>query len=264
MALEEATVAVRPVGAEGRVVHDPGIVRAMVAECVIEPSTPLIKMFVVPGGVLVCALKFTTLVPLALSDEGAKLAFTPEGRLLAFRDTLPVSPPTKVTVIVLVGFDPGGKVIAAGDTEIVKFGSAVTTRVSIVLAVVDPLVPVTVTVALPTVAVLEAVKVSVLPADPVTDVGLKTAVTPAGRPVAVKVIALLKPLMDETVMLLVAEVPCITVAPVPEIVNPGSVEGGTAGNAFCTSVANSATQKVPAGGEFGIAPVGMPLANILS
>lgn len=93
--LEETAVAVNPLGADGTVVHDvPGMVRAMVAECVTEPSTPLIEMFVVPGGVLVCALKFTTLVPLALSEEGAKLALTPEGRLLALRDTLPVRPPT--------------------------------------------------------------------------------------------------------------------------------------------------------------------------
>jgi hypothetical protein len=96
MPLEEAAVAVSPVGDDGTVVHElePGTVRVMVAECVIDPSTPLIEIFVVPGGVLVCALKFTTLVPLALSDEGAKLALTPDGRLLALRDTLPVRPPT--------------------------------------------------------------------------------------------------------------------------------------------------------------------------
>jgi len=96
MPLEETAVAVSPAGAEGTVVHElePGIVRAMVAECVTDPSTPLIEIFVVPGGVLVCALKFTTLVPVALSDDGAKLALTPDGRLLALRDTLPVRPPT--------------------------------------------------------------------------------------------------------------------------------------------------------------------------
>src|ERR1700685_161596 len=266
MPLEDAAVAVSPAGAEGRVVHevDPGMVRAMVAECVIEPSTPLIEMFVVPGGVLVCALKFTTLVPLALSEEGAKLALTPEGRPLALSETLPVRPPTKVTVIVLVGFDPGGKLIAAGDTEIVKFGSAVTMRLRVVLPVVEPLVPVTVTVAVPTVAVADAVKVSVLPDDPVTEVGLKAAVTPTGRPVAVRATVPVKPLKGVTVTLLVAVGPCITVVPVAEMLKPGVVVLGIAGNAFCTSVANSVTQKVPAGGEFGIAPVTMPLASVLS
>ena len=164
----------------------------------------------------------------------------------------------------LVGFDLGGNEIADGDTEIVKFGSAVTMRLSVALAVVEPLVPVTVTVAVPTVAVAEAVNVRVLPAEPVTEVGLKAAVTPAGRPLALKVTVPLKPLKGETVTLLVAVVPCMTVAPEAETLKPGAVEVGTAGKAFCTSMANSVTQKVPAGGEFGIASVSMPLASALS
>ena len=166
--------------------------------------------------------------------------------------------------MVLVGFDPGGKVMAAGFTEIVKFGSAVTMRLRLVLSVVEPLVPVTVTVAVPTAAIAVAVKVSVLPADPVTEVGLKAAVTPAGRPVALKVTVPVKPLKGETVTLLVAVVPCMTVVPVAEMLKPGDVEVGTAGNAFCTSIANSVIQKVPAEGELGIAPVSMLLANALS
>lgn len=164
----------------------------------------------------------------------------------------------------LVGFDPGGNVIAAGDTEIVKFGSAVTMRLRVVLSVVEPLVPVTVTVAVPTVAAAEAVNVSVLPADPVTEVGLKAAVTPVGKPLALNATVPVKPLKGETVTLLVAAVPCMTVVPVAEMLKPGAVEVGTAGNAFCTSIANSVIQKVPAGGEFGIASVGMLFASALS
>ena len=163
-----------------------------------------------------------------------------------------------------MGLDPGGNEIAVGDTEIVKFGAAVTVRVNVALSVVEPLVPVTVTVAVPTVAVAEAVKVSVLPVEPVTVAGLKLAVTPAGRPLALKATALLKPLIAETVTLLVAVVPCMTVVPEAETLKPGLVEAGTAGNAFCTSAANSVTQKVPAEGEFGIAPVGMLFASALS
>jgi hypothetical protein len=65
--------------------------------------------------VLVCALKFTVIVPPgALTDEGAKLAF---------RETLPVSPPSNVTVIVAVGFVPGGRLTVVGDTEIKKVGA---------------------------------------------------------------------------------------------------------------------------------------------
>jgi hypothetical protein len=243
---------------------DPGTVRTIVAECVIVPLVPVIDTLYVPAGVLVCELKFTTLVPLLFSEEGAKLALTPLGRPLALRDTLPVRPPTKARVIVLVGFVPGGSEIAAGETEIVKLGSAVTVRASVAVSTVEPLVPVTVTVSVPTVAVFDAVKVSVLPADPVTEAGLKAAVTPEGKPLTVSATALSKPFIAETVMLLAADVPCSTVAPDAVTLKPGEVEAGIGGNAFCTSSTNSVIQKVPAEGEFGIAPVAIPLASVLS
>src|SRR5664280_1027034 len=41
----------------------PGTVRAIVAECVTEPSVPVMEILVVPAGVLACRVKFTTLVP---------------------------------------------------------------------------------------------------------------------------------------------------------------------------------------------------------
>ena len=144
-----------------------------------------------------------------------------------------------------------------------KFGSAVTFRVKVVLDVIAPLEPVIVTVAAPTVAVFDATKVRVEPAEPLTVAGLKVAVTPAGRPVAVKATALAKPLIAETVMLLAAVDPCITLTPVPEMLKPGAVVAGIGGKAFCTSVWNSDIQKVPAGGELGIAPVNILLARAL-
>ena len=61
-----------------------------------------------------------------------------------------------------------------------------TVRVSV------PLTPVTVTVVVPRVAVLEAVKVMMLVA-PVADAGLNAAVTPAGRPLALKATAPVNP-----------------------------------------------------------------------
>src|ERR1700730_12493692 len=96
---------------------------------------------------------------------------------------------------------PAGTVTAAGEAEIVKFGSAVTFRVNVVLAVVAPLVPVMVTVAAPTVAGLYGTKERVVPAEPVTDGGLNVAVTPAGRPLTLRLMGLLKPLIEETVTL---------------------------------------------------------------
>jgi len=119
-------------------------------------------------------------VPLVLTDEGLKLTLTPEGTLLAATATLPVSPPTNPTVMVLVTVEPLATETAAGAARNVKLGSAVTVSVSVAVSVVEPLVPVTVTVAAPTVAVSVAVSVSVLPDEPVTEDGLKRAVS-AGR-----------------------------------------------------------------------------------
>ncbi len=69
-----------------------------------------------------------------------------------------------------------------------------------------PLVPVTVTFEVPTVAVLDAVRVSVLV--PVVEAGLKLAVTPAGRPLAASATVPLNPFNGPTVRALVAVPPC--------------------------------------------------------
>ena len=191
------------------------------------------------------------------------MALTPAGRLLALTDTLPVSPPTKPMEIEAAPLVPAATVTAAGAAKIVKFGSAVTFRVKVVLDVVAPLVAVMVTVAAPTVAVLDATKVRVEPVEPVTDEGLKVADTPAGRPLTLRLMGLLKPLIEDTVTLSVAVVPCSTVTPGAETVKPGAVVAGIGGKAFCTSVWNSVVQKVPAGGEFGIAPVNILFARAL-
>lgn len=178
---------------------------------------------------LVWEVKFTVTVPLAFSEEGEKLAWTPDGRPLAEMDTLPVRLPTKVTVSATVGFVFGGNVSVAGATEMVNSGLAVTVRVMVAVSVAEALVPVIVRLTSPTAAVLVAVKVSVLPPEPVTEVGLKLAVTPAGRPLTVKATALSKPLNAETVTLPATVVPCIMVVPEPAMVKPGAVVGGIGG-----------------------------------
>lgn len=80
---------------------------------------------------------------------------------------------------------------------------------------VEPEVPVTVTVAAPTVALAEAVSVSVevtLPfAAGVTGLVENAAVTPVGRPVALNVVAELKPPVLVIVMVLVPLAPWVTV-----------------------------------------------------
>lgn len=86
---------------------------------------------------------------------------------------------------------------------------------------VEPDVPVMVTVAVPTVAVEEAVSVRVEVALPfaggVTGLVEKVAVTPLGRPVAVSVVAELKLFWLVIVMVLVPLAPCVMLSDVGEV-----------------------------------------------
>lgn len=102
----------------------------------------------------------------------------------------------------------------------------------------EPDVPVMVTVAVPVVAVDEAVSVSVEVALPfaggVTGFGENDAVTPLGKPEALSVVAELKPFRLVTVMVLVPFEPCVMVsalgeAPteksgVPVVPHPGNLK----------------------------------------
>src|SRR5258708_12304655 len=86
------------------------------------------------------------------------------------------------------------------------FGAGVTDSVSVVKLVRLPEVPVMVTLAAPTVAVLVAVNVNMLVL--VVLAGLKEAVTPLGRPDADKPTLPLKPLCGITLTVLVPLPPC--------------------------------------------------------
>ena len=123
---------------------------------------------------------------------------------------------------------------AVGEAVIAKLGSAVTFRVKFAVSVVPPLVPVMVTVAGPTVAVFVAVKVRVLPAEPLSVAGLKVAVTPAGSPaVTIKSTVPVKPPTELSVTLLVPVCPCITLAPLALRAKPGPAGMfGTTGKEF--------------------------------
>ena len=87
-----------------------------------------------------------------------------------------------------------------------------------------PEVPVTVTVTVPVVAVLLAVSVSVLVL--VALAGLNDAVTPLGRPEAVKLTLPVKPFCGVTVIVIVPLAPCVTVTlpGAAESWKPGAVE----------------------------------------
>src|SRR5258708_21382191 len=98
----------------------------------------------------------------------------------------------------------------------------------VVLLVVEPEVLVTVTVLVAVAAVEDAVKVNVEVALPlaggVTGLVEKAAVTPAGSPEALRVVAELKPFWLVTVMALVAVEPRVTLTALgdAETVTPGA------------------------------------------
>jgi hypothetical protein len=136
--------------------------------------------------------------------------------------TLPVKPLTGVTVMMLVLPPPAVTKRLDGEGKIVKpgIGAALTVRAMVVDSVrlqgspqeTPPwlgALPRIVTVASPVAAVLLAARVSTL--ELVVGLVAKDAVTPLGRPDAVRVTASLNPFAPVTMMLLVPLAPCVTV-----------------------------------------------------
>lgn len=151
-------------------------------------------------------------------------AVTPEGRPAALSVVAELKPFWLVMVMVLVPFAPWLTVTELGDAPMVKFGAAaaLTVRLTVVVAVRLPDVPVMVTVAVPVVAVELAVRVRTL----VLVAGLvpKDAVTPLGTPDAASVTLPLNPPRSATVMVLVPLAPpwvIETLLGEAESVNPG-------------------------------------------
>lgn len=183
------------------------IVRLMVVVWLSVPEVPVTVTVDVPVVAVLLAVKVRTLVEVA--GLVPKLAVTPLGRPEAESVTEPVKPFDGLTVIVLLPFVPCFTVRLAGEAEREKFGcaGAFTVRLMAVVWLVVPEVPVTVTVAVPVVAVLLAVKVSTL----VEVVGFvpKLAVTPDGRPEAERLTDPVNPLMGVTVIVLLPLVPCV-------------------------------------------------------
>jgi hypothetical protein len=112
-------------------------------------------------------------------------------------------------VTVLVPLPPCVTATDDGEAPMVKFGCAAVLTVNAIVAVcvVEPEVPVMVTVAAPVVALAEAVSVNVevtLPfAGGVTGLEENAAVTPLGSPDALSVVAALNPFKLVIVMVLV-------------------------------------------------------------
>jgi hypothetical protein len=173
------------------------------------PDVPVIVTVAVPVVAVPLAVSVKVLLPVVLA--GLKLAVTPEGKPEADRLTLPLKPFTGLTVMVLVPLPPWVTETLVGEADRLKsgVGAAFTVRVTVVVWLKLPDVPVIVTVAVPVVAVPLAVSVKVLL--PVVLAGLKLALTPAGRPEADRLTLPVKPLSGFTVIVLVPLPPCVTV-----------------------------------------------------
>lgn len=95
-------------------------VRAIVVVALRLPDVPVIVTVAVPVVAVLLAVNVTVLV--LVVGFVPKVAVTPLGKPEADRVTLPVNPPTSVTVIVLVPVPPCVTVTLLGEAESVKLG----------------------------------------------------------------------------------------------------------------------------------------------
>lgn len=170
-------------------------------------DVPVIVTVAVPVVAVVPAASVKVLVLAVL--VGLNVGVTPFGRPDAEKLTVPVKPFNGLTVMVALPVEPCAMVRLLGDAESVKVGGGFTVSEMVAAPVRFPAVPAIVTVTVPVVAVLLALRVSVLVLTVL--VGLNDGVTPAGRPEAEKATLLLKPFSALSVMVLVPPAPCTMV-----------------------------------------------------
>ena len=181
-------------------------VTAMVVDAVRVPEVPVTVTVPAPAVAVGLAVSVRMLEPVV--GLVPKAALTPLGRPVAARVTLPMKPPKSVTVIVsealllcvIANVDADGASEKPGGTLITTLSAIFVVAVSV------PDVPVMVTVELPVVAVLLAVRVNILL--PVVGLAPKTADTPVGKPATVSATLPVNPPMSVTVIVSVALVLC--------------------------------------------------------
>lgn len=183
-------------------------VSAIVVVALSDPEVPLIVIVEVPAVAETATVKVTTLVVVA--GFVPKAAVTPVGKPVAANVTLPANGLTSVIVMVSVPLAPCAieSEVAEGFSVKLPVAAAFTVKAIVVDAVKLPLVPVIVTVEVPTVAVALAANVTTLL--PVVGFVPKVAVTPLGKPVAANVTLPAKGAVSATVMVSVALAPCVT------------------------------------------------------
>jgi hypothetical protein len=182
-------------------------VREIVVVGVRLPDVPVMVTVAGPIAAVLLAASVKVLVPVVgfvLND-----AVTPPGRPDPDKLTLPLNPFSGLMEMMLVPLFPCSTVKLLGDADRVKLGTAaaVTVRLTVVVFVKLPDIPVMVTVAGPVIAVLPAVNVKVL-VPVVVGFVLNDAPTPLGSPEADRVTLLLKPFCAVTEIVLVPLFPC--------------------------------------------------------
>ena len=192
-----------------------GTVRDTFTLWVTPPPLAVTVMLEVPTIAVLSAENVKVELPLpgAANELGLKLAVTPVGKPEADSDTAELKPPVSEVEMVEVAEPPWVTDTLDGEALNVKSGAAwaFTVRATVVVWVVPPPLAVTVTLDVPVAAVLLAVKVSVELPFPgaAIDVGLKVAVTPAGKPDAASVIAELNPPVAAVEIVVLALLPCV-------------------------------------------------------
>jgi hypothetical protein len=154
------------------------------------PPVPVIVTVTGPSGAVAVAQNWRVNIS-GLPGTTVEVIVTPVGSPVALRVTAPVNPPLRVIVIVVEPHPPRGTVTFVGFAESEKLG-AFTVSAIVAVRVIPPPVPVTMSVARPAVAVVEAARVSTV-LFAVVDVGLKVPVTPAGNPATVNAMLFVNP-----------------------------------------------------------------------
>lgn len=184
-------------------------------------------------------------LPDPVTEVGFSVVVTREPCPVTLRVTVPVNPFSDPMVTFELPVEPRATVMLAGASAMVKSAGAeeFTVKAMVVVCVMPPPLAVMVTFAVPRAAAPLAVKVMVelpLPGAGM-GAGLKTAVTPEGRPETVRLIAELNPPPTVVVMVLVAVLPCVT------LTEAGDAARVKAGVAACqTSVMGVALAAAPA------------------
>jgi hypothetical protein len=188
--------------------------RLTVVVLVKVPEVPVMVTLTVPviAVLLAVSVKALEFVGLAVL-EGLNVAVTPLGKTEVVKLTLPVKPFCGATEMVLPPLAPctSDKVFGEAEREKLGAGAAVTLRLTVVVLVKLPEVPVMATLTVPVVAVLPTVNVKVLEfVGLVMLTGLNEGVTPVGNPEAEKLTLPLKPFTEVTETVLEPLAPCMT------------------------------------------------------